>query len=129
MEEYLDNDEEDGAVKHDTNALANRSSFLVMRDRLKARGVDVRASLDMSSGPMMGGFGQPVAPIEQGCVILAVNDMFVVELFKREFAQLPGIILVPALGEAVTMQLVQQAASVGGCDFVLVHPDLLIDQR
>ena len=37
--------------------------------------------------------------------------------------------LVPALGEEVTMQLVQQAGSVGGCDFVLVHPDLLLDTR
>ena len=93
VEAYMDEDEADdeGVVKYDTAGLANRSSFLVMRDRMKARGVDVRASLDMSHGPgPMGGFGLPAPQIEQGCVILAVTDMFVVELFRREFAQLPG---------------------------------------
>ena len=80
---------QEGAYNHGTNDLANRGSFLVMRDRLKARGVNVRASLDFSHAPLMGGMmgGQPFgmapdppAALEQGCVILVVNDMFLVSL-------------------------------------------------
>lgn len=39
VEAYLDEDEADqeGAVKHSTTNLANRQSFVIMRDRMKAR--------------------------------------------------------------------------------------------
>ena len=57
--------------------------------------------------------------------------MIQVEFFRREFAALPGgpVVLVPALGEDIALQLVQQANTVGGCDCVMVHPDFLLDQR
>ena len=47
-----------------------------------------------------------------------------------QFSQLPvPIELVPALGAENTVSLVQQASTLGGCDCVLVHPELLQDRR
>ena len=97
VEEYLDNDDEEGAVKHETGGLAARHSFIVMRDRLKARGVDVRASLDFSHGPFPPGFGSPPVHLEQGCVILAVTDMYV--------CHWPPQALIPCSGEGVLLPL------------------------
>ena len=37
LETFVDNEEEEGAVKHSTANLAKRGSFLVMRDNMKAR--------------------------------------------------------------------------------------------
>ena len=36
---------------------------------------------------------------------------------------------VPAVGVETTVQLARLAPSLGGCDFVLVHPDLLVDHH
>ena len=36
--------------------------------------------------------------------------------------------LLPALGMETGLQLVQQASMMGGCDFVLVHPEFLQDR-
>jgi hypothetical protein len=47
-----------------------------------------------------------------------------------QFSQLPAPIeLVPALGVENTLSLVQQASTLGGCDCVPVHPELLQDGR
>jgi hypothetical protein len=52
-----------------------------------------------------------------------------VDFFREQFAQLPvPYELVPALGADNTIQLVQQAQSLGGCDFVLMHPEFLRDR-
>ena len=46
-----------------------------------------------------------------------------------QFSQLPAPIeLVPTLGDDNTLKLVQQAATLGGCDCVLLHPELLRDR-
>jgi len=132
-EEMVEENEE-GAIDKGTGHLANRESFIIMRDRMKKQGVDVRASLgdddtvgtDKEMGTMgaMGG-----APLEPGRVILAVPDISMIEFFQQQFASLSAPIeLVPALGAENTLALVQQAMGLGGLDCVLLHPEFLMDQ-
>jgi len=124
VEEFVDADDVDG-VKHSTAALANRESFVHMAENMKAKGIDVRASLDAGMGA---DHERGDVPIEAGRIILAVPDMSMVDYFRIQLSQLPAPIeLVPALGIDNAVQLVQQAAALGGCDFVLVHPDFLKD--
>lgn len=118
MEEFVDEDDEDG-VKQDSTALANRNSFVIMRDRLKARGENVRLSLHDSH-----------SNVGPGRIILSVTDFFIAQTFQQQFQQLPSstfgqIELIPAIGEETTLQLAQQAMMTGGCDFVLIHPEFL----
>lgn len=118
VEEFVDEEDEEG-IKQPTAALANRQSFVIMRDRLKARGFDVRVSLGMDNVYM-----QP------GRIILAVTDFFIASMFQMQFQQLPRVTfgqieLVPAIGEETAIHLTQQAQLTGGCDFVLIHPEFL----
>ncbi len=105
----------------------------------------MRASLDESAAAPgaqdkqatpMGGKGKGMelgamggASIDSGRVILAVPDISMVDFFREQFAMLPvPYELVPALGVDNTAALVQQAAGLGGCDFVLAHPEFLRDK-
>lgn len=91
------------------------------------QGIDIRASMDpgANAGMEMGAMG---GGLENGRVILAVPDMSMVDYFRAQFAELPAPIeLVPALGSDNTLQLVQQAHALGGCDCVLLHPEFLKD--
>ncbi|PNH09255.1 hypothetical protein TSOC_004141 [Tetrabaena socialis] len=146
--ETLMAEEDEDTVKQPTAQYANRESFIVMRDRLKEKGFEVRASLgegspnggegggDMAmqqsgakAGMEMGKMGGGRAAIESGRVILAVPDISMVDFFREQFAMLPvPYELVPSLGADNTLQLVQQAAGMGGCDFVLMHPEFLRDR-
>jgi hypothetical protein len=123
VEEFVDEDDEDG-VKHSTSKLANRDSFVNMAENMKKKGIDVRASLDAGVDNDKG----DIAHIEAGRVILCIPDMTMVDFFRQQFSLLTAPIeLVPALGVDNTVMLVQQAMALGGCDFVLVHPDFLKD--
>lgn len=83
----------------------------------------------MGAGAGMGMAGMGGITLEPGRVILAVPDISMVEFFRESFAQLSvPYEVVPALGADVTVQLVQQAAMLGGCDFVLMHPEYLRDR-
>ncbi|GIL89020.1 hypothetical protein Vretifemale_16924 [Volvox reticuliferus] len=162
--ETMMSEEAADTVKKSTAHFANRESFLIMRDKLKEKGYEVRASLDNSGGNIGanasdgGGGGnhssfQPKggmelakmdaggiadgysaaaatsASISSGRVILAVPDISMVEYFREQFAQLPvPYEVVPALGADNALQLVMQAAALGGCDFVLLHPEFLRDK-
>ncbi|GFR44466.1 hypothetical protein Agub_g5727 [Astrephomene gubernaculifera] len=150
-------EEDEDTVKKGTGQYASRESFIVMRDKLKEKGYEVRASLDASGvdnhnppagkaalemgkmqggggldANMMGGMGGVAGgmpSIAPGRVILAVPDISMVDFFREQFAQLPvPYEVVPALGVDNTLQLVQQAAALGGCDFVLMHPEFLRDR-
>ena len=55
---YVEEEDED-TVKHSTKALANRQSFLVMRDQMRARGEEVRASLELDAGKRLGWSDHP----------------------------------------------------------------------
>lgn len=79
IEEFVDQDDADG-VKQDSSMLANRNSFVIMRDRLKARGADVRLSLDD---------GDRHTAIGPGRIILSVTDFFIAQMFQQQFQQLP----------------------------------------
>lgn len=85
-------------------------------------------SMQMGSMQMMGSMkGGPA--VEPGRVILAVPDISMVDFFREQFAGLPvAMELVPALGPENTLQLVQQAMGLGGCDFVLLHPEFVRDR-
>lgn len=119
--------------------------------RLKEKGYEVRASLENSgveaaaiaasaANAIAGGkagleLGKidlgdvQSSQISPGRVILAVPDISMVEFFREQFVQLPvAYEVVPALGADNTVQLVQQAAALGGCDFVLMHPEFLRDK-
>ncbi|GAX82612.1 hypothetical protein CEUSTIGMA_g10038.t1 [Chlamydomonas eustigma] len=125
VETFVEEEDED-TVKHSTKELANRASFVAMARDLKQKGVDVRMSMDPGEEDVEG--GQP-GGLEPGRVILAVVDMSMVDYFRMQFSHLsPPIELVPALGVDNTLQLVQQAASMGGCDCVILHPELLQDR-
>lgn len=134
-EQMVDADDEEG-VNQGTKHLANRESFLVMRDRMKQQGMDVRATFDdndagIKAGKTMmsgGGQGQD-ASLEPGRVILAVPDISMVDFFRQQFASLPAPMeLVPALGVENSLALVQQALQLGGLDCVLIHPEFLRDR-
>nr|ABZ90902.1 channelrhodopsin-2 [Volvox carteri f. nagariensis]ABZ90903.1 channelrhodopsin-2 [Volvox carteri f. nagariensis] len=169
--ETLMTEEAPDTVKKSTAQYANRESFLTMRDKLKEKGFEVRASLDNSgidavinhnnnynnalanaaaavgkpgmelskldhvaaNAAGMGGIADHVATtsgaISPGRVILAVPDISMVDYFREQFAQLPvQYEVVPALGADNAVQLVVQAAGLGGCDFVLLHPEFLRDK-
>ncbi|GLC48444.1 hypothetical protein PLESTB_000098500 [Pleodorina starrii] len=152
--ETMMTEEGQDTVKKSTGHLANRESFLNMRDKLKEKGFEVRASLDNSAvaaavaaggaaaylqGPKGGtdlskfdGGGGGVADaaaLVPGRVILAVPDISMVDYFREQFAQLPvPYEVVPALGADNAVQLVLQASQLGGCDFVLLHPEFLRDK-
>ena len=49
IDTYVEEEDED-TIKHSTAPLANRQSFVAMRDQMKARGEEVRASLEEDSG-------------------------------------------------------------------------------
>lgn len=126
VEELVDEEGED-TIKHSTKELANRASFIVMGDALKAKGIDLRMSMD-PNGSSGGGGQADNGGLEPGRVILSVPDMSMIDFFKAQFAGLPAPIeLVPALGGDNTLQLVQQASALGGCDCVLLHPEFLKD--
>nr|QCB66177.1 putative channel rhodopsin [Haematococcus lacustris] len=119
VEEMVDSTEE-GAKDNGTSALAGRESFIIMRDRMKQKGIEVRASLGGKKGDDV--------ELESGRVILAVTDISMVDVFRQAFTALPAAIeLVPALGVDNTVALVQQAMAMGGLDCVLLHPDFLKD--
>ncbi|GLI59719.1 hypothetical protein VaNZ11_001663 [Volvox africanus] len=145
-------------VKKSTAHYASRESFITMRDKLKEKGYEVRASLDNSGGDVgaagsdgigggnhsslqakggmelakmdAGGMADTASSsISSGRVILAVPDISMVDYFREQFAQLPvPYEVVPALGADNALQLTMQAAALGGCDFVLLHPEFLRDK-
>lgn len=126
IEEYVEEEDEE-TVKHSTKELANRGSFIIMRDRMQARGIDTRASLDDTSNASA--YGKGLMNIEVGRVILVVPDMSMLEFFNSQFGSLPvQYELVPAMGLDNALQLIQQANALGGCDFVLLHPEFLQDK-
>nr|AER58217.1 channelopsin 1 [Chlamydomonas yellowstonensis] len=131
VETFVEEEDEDTA-KHSTKELANRGSFIVMRDKMKEQGIDVRASLDMDEDEEARtgkGKGAGATSLVPGRVILAVPDISMVDFFHDHFAHLGASIeLVPALGVENTLLLVQQAMQLGGLDFVLVHPEFLRDR-
>lgn len=96
--ETMVHEEDDETQKVPTAKYANRDSFIIMRDRLKEKGFETRASLDgdpngdaeanaaaggkpgMEMGKMTGmgmgmGAGMGMATIDSGRVILAVPDV------------------------------------------------------
>ncbi len=122
VEEYVDEEDND-TYKGEPEALANRQSFIIMRDRMKAKGIETRASMDLLGTHMAAG-----PSLDPGRVVLAITDIFLVDLITAEFNQLPtSIELVPALGSENTLLIVNQAIEMGGLDFVLMHPDFLKD--
>nr|AER58218.2 channelopsin 2 [Chlamydomonas raudensis] len=122
VEEFVDEDDEEG-VRQANTQLANRESFVHMAEQMKKNGIEVRATYDTGVDKEMGHHH-----VEAGRIILAVPDMSMVDFFRQQLSQMPAPIeLVPALGIDNTVQLVQQAAALGGCDFVLVHPEFLKD--
>eukprot|EP00798_Chlamydomonas_sp_ICE-L_P020346 gene20346-27109_t len=139
VETYIDGDEandpesQEDVTDNGTKDLANRHSFVMMKERLQKKGVDVRASLgdgdDMSDMDLKGGMGPKLQP---GRVILVVPDSTLVNFFTEQFSFMPAPIeVVPALGPEVGLQLSQQAISIGGpsyVDYVLVHPEYLRDR-
>ncbi|GMH35170.1 hypothetical protein BSKO_03038 [Bryopsis sp. KO-2023] len=73
---------------------------------------------------------QEGAQLEDGRVLLGCKDSSMIPYFHEEFAKLPGRIqLLTALGSDGVAQAAQQAVQMGGLDYVLLHPDMLVDQK
>lgn len=133
IEEFVE-EEDDDTIRHSTAHLANRQSFVNMGKQLKAEGHTIRASLDgslpqdeMEKGTMIN--GKPAPYLDSGRVILGVPDISMVDFFSQQFSALPAAIeLVPAVGQDSIVQITQQAMNLGGCDFVLLHPEFLRDR-
>eukprot|EP00798_Chlamydomonas_sp_ICE-L_P024783 gene24783-10424_t len=130
QEEAADPENEDAIVDKGTAELANRHSFVVMKERMVKNGVEVRASLgahDMGNNRMAG-----ANAVQPGRVVLCVPDQSLAVFFQEQFSLMPAPIeLHPALTPEACLQLVQQGMTVGGpmyVDYVLVHPEYLRDR-
>ncbi len=149
-EEMVEHDDPEGVDKG-TQQLANRESFIMMRNRMRNEGIDTRGSFDEHAGGISGkeaaaaaaavtkanaaqaldnpAMATMMGALQPGRVILAVPDVSMVDFFRQQFAALPAPIeLVPALGLENTVALVQQALQLGGLDCVLAHPEFLRDK-
>ena len=87
----------------------------------------------LMSGTSMPRISTSLPQLEPGRVILSVpegwNGGLIVDYFREQFGGLSAPMeLVPIVGVDNTLNLVQQAAQMGGVDFVLVHPQLLGDR-
>ena len=134
--EYVEEEGEE-TIKMSTEALAQRGSFIRMRDDLNRRGITTRASLELSGQHdyaamavgMGGAKGMGGPTVNPGRVILGVTDPSSVDVFNDAFAQLPASIeVVACMGPHNVFTTCQQAAANGGFDFVLLHPEYLRDR-